>query len=84
MAEEVFQPYESVPEAGIYQVLHYRHRLPHEAILLWGGAFPTCSECGSNVRYRLVRTARLLEEDRNFTSPAENSAVISAERNDNA
>lgn len=66
MADEVFQPAERVPESGVYQVLHYRHRLYHEATLLRGESFPICSECRSNVRFRLVRSAPIIQEDRNF------------------
>jgi hypothetical protein len=68
MADEVFQPGTPIPEAGVYQVLHYRHRLYHEVTLLRAGSFPTCSECGNNVRFRLVRPAPLIEEDRNFSA----------------
>jgi hypothetical protein len=66
MADEVFQPAEQVPESGVYQVLHYRHRLYHEVTMVRGSSFPYCSECGNNVRFRLVRSAPLLNEDRNF------------------
>jgi len=66
MADEIFQPGSPIPESGVYQVMHYRHRLYHEVTMLRGGAFPTCSECGNNVRYRVVRAAPLIEEDRNF------------------
>ncbi len=67
MADEVFQPADQVPESGVYQVLHYRHRLYHEVTLLRGRAFPSCSECGDNVRFRLVRSAPLISDDRNFS-----------------
>lgn len=67
MADEVFQPADQVPESGVYQVLHYRHRLYHDVTLLHGGSFPSCSECGNNVRFRLVQSAPLLNEDRNFS-----------------
>ncbi len=67
MSDEVFEPEERVPESGVYQVLHYRHRLAHDVTVLSGGSFPSCSECGKNVRFRLVRLARRLEEDRNFS-----------------
>jgi hypothetical protein len=66
MADEVFQPAEEVPESGVYQVQHYRHRLYHEVTMLRGARFPACDECGSNVRFRLVRTAPPIEFDRNF------------------
>jgi hypothetical protein len=67
MADEVFQPEDQIPESGIYQVLHYRHRLYHEVTMLRGQSFPNCSQCGSNVRFRLVRSAPLIDEDRNFS-----------------
>jgi hypothetical protein len=70
MAEGPFQPADPVPESGIYQVLHYRHRLYHEVILLRGEVFLSCSECGNNVRFRLVRAAFPLREDRNFKGAA--------------
>jgi hypothetical protein len=66
MADEVFQPSEVVPESGVYQAQHYRHRLYHEVTLPRGGRFPMCNECGSNVRFRLVRTAPPIDTDRNF------------------
>ena len=35
-----------------------------------GACFPLCSECGNNVRYRLVRAAPVIESDRNFNFTA--------------
>ncbi len=67
MADEVFQPADPVPESGVYQVQHYRHRLYHEVTVSRGGRFPLCSECGTNVRFRLVRTAPPVALDRNFS-----------------
>ncbi len=64
--DELFQPGDAVSTAGVYQLLHYRHRLPHEAIILQGQSFPACSECGNNLRFRLVRAALPIEDDRNF------------------
>lgn len=74
MAEEVFQPAEPAPESGIYQVLHYRHRLSHEVTIHRGDVFPYCSECGNNVRFRLVRVAPELTEDRSFASRRKHGA----------
>jgi hypothetical protein len=68
MVDEVFQPADLVPESGVYQVQHYRHRLYHEASLCRGDRFPACSDCGNNVRFRLVRTAPSIELDRNFSN----------------
>jgi hypothetical protein len=66
MADELFQPGSPVPESGVYQVLHYRHRLYHEVTMQRAASFPVCSECGSNVRFRLVRSAPQIDDDRNF------------------
>lgn len=66
MADEVYQPADEIPQSGVYQVLHYRHRLSHDATILQGDKFPGCSECGSNVRFRLVRAAPMIKDDRNF------------------
>ncbi|MGB8887040.1 MAG: hypothetical protein WCC87_09980 [Candidatus Korobacteraceae bacterium] len=66
MSDDVFLPADPIPESGVYQVLHYRHRLYHEVTILRGESFPLCSECGSNVRFRLVRAAPCIELDRNF------------------
>jgi hypothetical protein len=74
MPDDVFQPSDQVPESGIYQVQHYRHRLYHDATFVKGDTFPPCSECGANVRFRLVRQAPLLMEDRNFRAAASGHA----------
>jgi len=66
MSDELFQPADRIRESGVYQVLHYRHRLYHDVTLVRGQSFPICSECGNNVRFRVVRSAPLAEEDRNF------------------
>ncbi len=68
MADEVFQPADQVPESGVYQVLHYRHRLYHDVTIARGASFPQCSECGNNVRFRLIRAAPDIEADRNFAA----------------
>jgi hypothetical protein len=68
MTDAVFQPADPVPESGVYRVQHYRHRLYHEVTILRDAAFPRCSECGSNVRFRLVRTAPPIDMDRNFNA----------------
>jgi hypothetical protein len=66
MSDELFHPGQQVPESGIYQVLHYRHRLYHEVTITRDAVFPLCSECEGNVRYRLVHTAPPIKSDRNF------------------
>ncbi len=68
MAEDdrIYSAGDLVPESGIYQVMHYRHRLYHEATLLRGSVFPPCTFCGEKVRFRLVHTANHIEHDRDF------------------
>jgi hypothetical protein len=66
MAEQVYKPGEKPPLAGIYQVMHYRHRLYHEVTILEGHEFPLCRGCGDRVRFRLVRPAEGVEQDRDF------------------
>lgn len=74
MAEEVFQPGDRVAAKGVYQVLHYRHRLSHEVTIFREQTFPRCSECGNNLRFRLVRAAPPLEDDRNFVTKKSHGA----------
>jgi hypothetical protein len=59
-------PGEPVSLSGVYQVRHYRHRLPHEATLLEGEVFPQCRYCRAEVRFRLMRGAERVEEDYDF------------------
>ena len=66
MVDELFGPGTQVPESGVYQVFHYRHRLSHEVTLMRGAYFQRCSECRDNVRFRLVRSAPVIRLDRNF------------------
>ena len=49
----------TVPESGIYRVLHAQHRLPTEVTLLANHEFPRCSCCSEPVFYELVRSAPL-------------------------
>jgi hypothetical protein len=67
MAEEVFKPGDKVPRSGIYQVTHYQHRIPHEAVVTAMQPFPVCRICGARVRYRLARGAEPIERDRDFS-----------------
>jgi len=66
MADDVYRPGEQVPHAGIYQVTHYQHRLPHEAVIKPSQAFPNCRVCGRQVRFRQMRSASPIELDRDF------------------
>jgi uncharacterized membrane protein len=46
-----------VPETGIYRVVHYSHRLPHEVVILKGHRFPKCQKCVEQVYFELVHAA---------------------------
>jgi hypothetical protein len=56
-SKTVHKPGQVVPKAGIYRVLHDRHRLPHNATFTAGDHFPPCSKCASNVRFELMVAA---------------------------
>jgi len=40
--------------AGMYNVLHRRHRPPHNAILQQGESFPECRRCGNAVVFEFL------------------------------
>jgi len=65
-AEQHFQPGETVPESGVYTVLHYQHRQQHPATIFKGDRFPRCTRCGTAVRFELARSAALISEDGDF------------------
>ena len=47
----------SVPDSGIYRVLHSQHRLPREVTLIKDQTFPRCSKCSEPVYFALERSA---------------------------
>lgn len=57
----LYKPGEVVPEAGIYKVLHNRHREAHEVSLKADQTFPSCKKCGAQVRFELVLSAEKTE-----------------------
>jgi hypothetical protein len=62
-----FLPGATIPESGIYEVLHEgAHRETHESVLVKGDRFPACDICDSRVRFRVVRTAPYIFEDEDF------------------
>ncbi len=52
---------DTVPESGIYRVIHQGHRLPHE-VTLRGQQFPRCSRCADRVVFQVIRTVPQLSE----------------------
>lgn len=50
------RPGDLVTVSGIYRIVHDRHRLPHECVLVVGQRFPDCRQCGQRVRFELILT----------------------------
>lgn len=72
---------EKVGRAGVYRVIHQRHRPVHLSILQPGESFPSCRSCGEAVRFEFVQPLTESEEvehvgyDRDFMD-----AVLGAPR----
>lgn len=64
--QPIFSTGQTVPETGIYRVMHAGHRLPHEVTLLAGQAFPRCAKCKDAVAFTPVRHATPIDADRGF------------------
>ena len=63
----LFKPGETVPESGIYEVIHEGdHRQAHDAVMIRGNQFPGCEVCDQSVRFRIVRTAPYIFQDQDF------------------
>jgi hypothetical protein len=66
-AGAVFKPGESCPRSGIYLVIHDpEHVERHEVTVVDGEPFPSCTRCGSNPRFTLLRPAVHLRTHRAF------------------
>jgi hypothetical protein len=64
---KLFTPGASVPETGIYEVMHDQaHRETHEVVMHRGDHFPPCDQCNERVRFRVVRTAPYIFDDEDF------------------
>ena len=60
----IYKSSETIPESGIYSVIHSQHRLPHEVTLIGGQIFPPCAKCHDEVRFELMRELPALERER--------------------
>jgi hypothetical protein len=60
----LFKSGDTIPESGLYKVLHSQHRLPHQVTLVAGQAFPPCGKCRDEVRFELVRILPALARER--------------------
>jgi hypothetical protein len=60
----LYKSSDTIPDSGIYRVIHAQHRLPHEVTLIAGQTFPPCAQCHEEVRFQLLRTLPALTRDR--------------------
>jgi len=51
-------------------VIHYQHRLPHDAVLTHDDQFPQCNKCGLRVAFTLSQNAHSLLDDEDFALQA--------------
>jgi thymidylate kinase len=65
-ADGVYKSGDEAPESGVYTVIHDRHRPSHVATVFKGERFPACAQCGSLVRFALVRPATPIADDADF------------------
>ena len=66
MKSKKFNTDDTVPQSGIYRVMHAGHRLPHEVTLLAGQVFPRCSKCKDYVQFEVVRHAPHIQAQPGF------------------
>ena len=60
----LYKSSDTIPDSGIYRVIHAQHRLPHEVTLIAGQTFPPCAKCHQEVRFQLVRALPALTRER--------------------
>jgi len=60
----LYKSSDTIPESGIYRVIHAQHRLPHEVTLIEGQTFPPCAKCHDQVTFELVRGLPELARER--------------------
>jgi len=62
-----FSPGKKCKQSGIYRVVHdENHTQKHEVTCVNGETFPPCRNCGSGVRFVLVRAAIHLAKHKLF------------------
>jgi hypothetical protein len=64
-SEQLFRPSQRIPQTGIYELIHANGNV-NTVVLVREEEFPTCRECGTQVRFRLVRAAPHIKEDEDF------------------
>ena len=61
-----YRPGQQAPQTGLFRVVHYQHRLPHNAVMRKGDRFPLCNKCGDRVAFSLSETVHSLNADEDF------------------
>jgi len=61
---QLYKSSDTIPESGVYRVIHVQHRLPHEVTLIEGQIFPPCAKCHEDVRFELLRELPALSRER--------------------
>src|SRR5579863_9066747 len=66
-ATHQYKPGDKVKTSGLYKVTHDRdHLAEHEVTCVTGEVFPSCRDCGAEVRFELVRAAHRLTRHQSF------------------
>ena len=68
--EKIYRPGQKAPRTGLYRVVHYQHRLPHDVVIKQGEVFPSCNRCGQRVTFSISSTADVLSADQDFAFEA--------------
>lgn len=74
MDRDTFKPGEYAPRSGMYRVVHYAHRIPHDVTVEEGGRFPKCARCAERVRFVYLQEVRFLHEDYDLRPPQRKAA----------
>jgi hypothetical protein len=62
-----YKPGDKVKTSGLYKVTHERdHLAEHEVTCVTGEVFPSCRDCGAEVRFELFRAAHRLAKHQSF------------------
>jgi hypothetical protein len=62
-----YKPGDKVKTSGLYKVKHERDHIPeHEVTAVTGEVFPSCRQCGSEVKFELARAAHRLTKHQSF------------------
>ncbi|MFZ0704714.1 MAG: hypothetical protein WAM71_03860 [Candidatus Korobacteraceae bacterium] len=63
---QMYRPGQEVPKSGIYKVTHCGHHHDHEVTCVSGEQFPSCHQCGDQVRFSLLIAAHAIQRHMHF------------------